>query len=84
MGEEGVKVANLRIEAPMVDGSLMPYVDEEDSCFRAIEVFCGDDLRPPVRCLKISVRTENGHSVVFTIPNDKTGMARVTMDGESI
>jgi hypothetical protein len=77
----GIELANLRIEAPLVEGSLVPYIDESDSCARAVEIFCGDDLRPPPRSLKILVVTEEGKEVVVTIPNDRNGQARVTVDG---
>jgi len=77
-------MANLRIEAPLVDGSLMPYINEKDSCAKAVEFICGDDLRPPPRSVTISVQTQGGKSVVVNIPNDKNGHVRVTVDGTAI
>jgi len=77
-------MVNLRIEAPLVDGSLLPYIDEGDSCARTVEIICGDDLRPPPQSLKIHVHTSEGKKIVVTIPNDKNDQARVTVDGSPL
>jgi hypothetical protein len=74
-------MANLIIEAPLVDGSLMPYISELDSCRDAVSLVCGDDLRPPPNRVKIVVITSRGKRVEILIPNGD-GQARVTIDGE--
>lgn len=74
-------MANLKIEAPLVDGSLMPYIAEENSCKEAVTYICGDDLRPPAQSVKITVTTEAGRVVLITIPNDSGSSVRVTLDG---
>ena len=77
-------MGNVTIEAPQVDGSLMPYVDVDSSCKEAVEFITGDDLRPPARSLRITVKTQSGKSVVVIIPNDATGQALVQIDGEMV
>jgi hypothetical protein len=74
-------MANIKIEAPLVDGSLMPYIEENDSCKNVVEYMCGDDLRPPARCVNITVTTQSGKFLLVTIPNDSTSQATVTLDG---
>ena len=78
------KMANLRIEAPLVDGSLMPYIGEGASCKDAVTYMCGDDLRPPAQCVKITVVTQAGKVLLLTIPNDSNSSVRVTLDGAVI
>lgn len=77
-------MSNLKIEASMVDGSQMPYIELGESCETAVELITGDDLRPPARSLKITVHTKAGKTVIVTIPNDASGYARVRIDGEEI
>jgi hypothetical protein len=76
-------MANLIIEVPLVDGSLMPLISELDSCREAVLLVCGDDLRPPPNRVKIMVTTSRGTRVEISIPNGD-GQARVTIDDEEI
>jgi hypothetical protein len=77
-------MSNIRIEAPLIDGSLMSYIGESDSCKDAVTYMCSDDLRPPPRAVKITVHTLAGKVVELTIPNDASSHARVTLDGSDI
>ncbi len=77
-------MSNLKIDAPLVDGSLMQYIDESDSCKTAFELIAGDDLRPPGRVLRITVQTKAVKTVIVTIPNDASGYATVRVDGDEI
>jgi len=76
-------MANLIIEAPLVDGSLMPIINEVDSCSDAVVLVCGDDLRPPPNRVTIVVTTSRGKRVEINIPNGE-GQAHVTIDGEEV
>ena len=77
-------MSNVTIDASLVDGSLMPYIKENDSCKTAVELVTGDDLRPPSRSLNITVNTKAGKTVIVTIPNDASGYARVRIDGKEV
>lgn len=77
-------MSNISITAPLVDGSLMPYVDISESCRSACQLITGDDLRPPAQRVVITVTTDAGRVVELTIPNSETGVVRVTLDGASI
>jgi hypothetical protein len=76
-------MANLIIEAHLIDGSLMPYISELDSCRDAVLLVCGDDLRPPPNRIKIIATTSRGKRVEISIPNGE-GQAYVTIDDEEI
>ena len=60
-------MSNVTIAAPLVDGSLMPYIEEGDSCKAAVELVTGDDLRPPARNLNITVQTKAGKTVIVPV-----------------
>lgn len=77
-------MSNLIIDASLVDGGLMPYIDKGDSCKAAVELITGDDLRPPAVNLRITVHTKEGTTVVVTIPNNASGYARVLIDGAEV
>ncbi|NOT17633.1 MAG: hypothetical protein HOP20_06150 [Sulfuriferula sp.] len=77
-------MANITISAPLVDGSLMPYISENDSCEDTVLFVCGDDLRPRPRSVKITVKTESGKVMEISIPNDANSIAKVTIDGTKI
>ena len=76
-------MSNLTIEAPLVDGSLMPFFDDGEACKHAVTFIAGDDLRPPPRSINITVKTESGKLVKLVIPNDLT-KAIVMIDGEIV
>ncbi|WP_145534749.1 hypothetical protein [Yersinia alsatica] len=73
-------MGNVTIKAPLVDGSLMDYVDETDSSDEVVIILTGDDLRPPAVGIKITVRTESGKKVEIYIPNNSQEMASVSID----
>lgn len=77
-------MANIIITAPLVDGSLMPYISENDSCKETVLFICGDDLRPPPRNVNILVKTESGRLIEVSIPNDSNSLASVAIDGIAI
>lgn len=76
-------MGNVEIEASLVDGGLMPYIDESHSCKAAVQFVTRDDQRPPVRNLFINIKTESGKTVSVVIPNDTTH-AIVNIDGEKV
>lgn len=77
-------MANISIDAPLVNGSLMPYIEEGMPCKAAVELITGDDLRPPARNVTISVLTASGKRVQLFIPNSANDSAIVRIDGEVI
>jgi len=77
-------MSNISIEAPLVDGSLMPYITQGESCDAAVQIVTGDDLRPAPRHLVIQVLTASGKTVKVIIPNSATDNAVVRIDGEII
>lgn len=77
-------MSNIEIDAPLVDGSLMPYHEKGESCRLAIELLIGDDFGAPPRSLNFTVHTESGKTVRLVIPYDHTGHARVLVDGEVV
>lgn len=76
-------MSNLTIEAPLVDGSLMPFFDEGEVCKHAVTFIAGYDLRPPPRSINIIIKTESGKLVKLVIPNDLS-RAIVIIDGEIV
>ena len=76
-------MSNLTIEAPLVDGSLMPFFDDGEACKHAVTFIAGDDLRPPPRSINFTVKTKSGKLVKLVIPNDLTN-AIVMIDGEIV
>ncbi len=77
-------MGNVTIAAPQVDGSLMTYITDADSCKAVVEFVTGDDLRPPARSLNLTFQTKSGKSVVVMIPNSDTGTAMVRIDGVEV
>jgi hypothetical protein len=77
-------LSNIEIDAPLVNGGLMPYHDKGESCRRAVELLVGDDFGAPPRSLNFTVRTESGKTVKLVIPYDHNGKAKVLIDGDAI
>ena len=77
-------MSNIEIEAPLVDGSLMPYHETGESCRRAIELLVGDDFGAPPRSLNFTVTTPSGKIVKLIIPYSHDGRATVMLEGEAI
>ena len=76
-------MSNVTIHSPLVDGSLMPFVDESMTSKEVVEFLTGDDLRPPPRSVQIIVKTQAGKVVTLIIPNDNTATI-VKIDGDFI
>ncbi|MFO2466124.1 hypothetical protein OOJ96_22425 [Pseudomonas sp. 15FMM2] len=49
-----------------------------------MELFCGDDLRPPPTSVVIKVTTDSGNVVEVWIPNSGSGKASVRIDGKAV
>ncbi|WP_086010479.1 hypothetical protein [Uliginosibacterium gangwonense] len=77
-------MANITLSAPLVDGSLMPYIGENHSCEEIVSFVCSDDCGPPPQSVLITVKTESGKLVEISIPNETDAIARVTVDGKAI
>jgi hypothetical protein len=77
-------MTNLAISARPIDGSLMPFVDEGQSCKEACESFTGDDTGAPVVRVVIEVKTKSGKMVVVNTPNSPSGIASVRIDEQEI
>lgn len=77
-------MGNVTIAAPLVDGSQMTYITDDDSCKAAVEFVTGDDLRPPARSLNLTIQTKSGKTVEVIIPNDGKGTALVRIDGVEV
>ena len=51
----------IQITAPLVNGDLWDPLDEDNaSCQDAVDLVCGDDLRPPPTSVIIKVTTDSG------------------------
>lgn len=74
-------MSNIEIDAPLVNGDLMPYHDKGKSCRLAVEFLVGDDFGAPPRSLDFTVETASGKMVKLIIPYDHRGLAFVTIDG---
>lgn len=77
-------MSNIEIDAPLVDGGLMPYHEKGESCRLAVETLIGDDFGAPPRSLVFTVATDSGKTVKLIIPYSHDDQAIVTVDGEKI
>jgi hypothetical protein len=77
-------MSNIEIDAPLVNGDLMPYVDKGESCRLAVETLIGDDFGAPPRSLNFTVTTGSGKTVELIIPYSHDGQAIVIVDGENV
>ncbi len=71
---------NLRVYAPLVDGSEMPF--EFSSGKDLIVTFVGDDWAAPPRCLVFEGRTSDGKIVRISVPFDKSDVVGVHITDE--
>jgi hypothetical protein len=78
------KMSNIKLETALVDGSSIAYINANDSCEKFVEFITGDDIRPPVQKLEITIMTKSGKSIVVIIPNSDTSDAIVRIDGTTI
>ncbi|MBA6043727.1 MULTISPECIES: hypothetical protein [Pseudomonas] len=74
----------IKITAPLVNGDLWDPLDENASGEDAVELICGDDLRPPPTSVVITVTTDSGKRVEVWIPNSGSCTASVRIDGKSV
>ena len=77
-------MSNIRLEATLVDGSAINYIDANKSGKNFIELITGDDIAPPVQRLEINIITKSGKSIVVIIPNSDTSDVIVRIDGTTI
>lgn len=74
----------IKIFASIVNGDMWDPLDEEATCEDAVELICGDDMRPPPTSVVIKVTTESGKVVELWIPNSSSGKASVRIDGKAV
>lgn len=75
-------MGNMKIYAGLVNGDLMPIIEDKTS-EEIVAAFTGDDTGAPPRSVTIEVVTESGVKVKIHIPNS-TADASVTLDGKRI
>ncbi|WP_058962520.1 hypothetical protein [Type-E symbiont of Plautia stali] len=75
-------MGNVKIYAGLVNGDLMPIIEEKSS-EDIVAAFTGDDTGAPPRSVTIEVITESGSKVKIYIPNSSAD-ASVTVDGTRI
>lgn len=75
---------SIKVTAPLVNGDLWDPLGERASGEDAVELICGDDMRPPPTSVVITVITESGKRVEVRIPNSGSGKASVRIDGKSV
>lgn len=77
-------MSNIEIDAPLVNGDLMPIHEMGDSCRLAVQALIGDDFGAPPRSLNLKINTKSGRTIKLVIPYDHNGTATVLIDGEAI
>lgn len=77
-------MSNITVTAPLVNGDLWDPYDDGAPCDELVEMFCGDDLRPPPTSVVITVTTDSGKVVEVWIPNSDSGKAGVRIDGKAV
>lgn len=75
-------MSNVKIYAGLVNGDLMPIIEEKSSA-EIVTAFTGDDTGAPPTAVTIEVVTESGSRVRIYIPNS-SAQASVTVDGKRI
>ncbi|HDR2784577.1 hypothetical protein [Enterobacter vonholyi] len=75
-------MGNLKIHAGLVNGDLMPIIEDKSS-EEIVTTFTGDDTGAPPTSVIIEVLTESGSKVRIYIPNS-SAMASVSIDGKQI
>lgn len=75
-------MGNVKIYAGLVNGDLMPIIEDKSS-EQIVKAFVGDDTGAPPSSVKIEVTTESGTRVRIYIPNSSAD-AIVTVDGKRI
>lgn len=77
-------MGNVSIHAGLVNGDLMPIIDESKSSSEIVVAFTGDDTGAPPRSVTITVNTASGKKVEILIPNSDSAVATVRIDREII
>jgi hypothetical protein len=75
-------MSNVKIYAGLVNGSLMPIIEDKSSS-GIVTAFTGDDTGAPPSSVTIEVITDSGSKVRIYIPNS-SATASVTVDGKQI
>ncbi len=75
-------MGNVKIYAGLVNGDLMPIIEDKTS-EEIVTAFTGDDTGAPPTSVTIEVRTESGAKVRIHIPNSPAD-ASVTVNGKRV
>lgn len=75
-------MGNVKIYAGLVNGNLMPIIEDRNS-EEIVTAFTGDDTGAPPTSVTIEVVTESGSKVRIYIPNSSAD-ASVTVDGKRV
>lgn len=75
-------MGNVKIYAGLVNGDLMPIIEDKSSK-EIVTAFTGDDTGAPPTSVTIEVITKSGSKVRIYIPNSSAD-ASVTVDGKHI
>lgn len=75
-------MSNVKIYASLVNGDLMPLIEDQSSQ-EIVTAFTGDDTGAPPTSVTIEVTTESGAKVRIFIPNS-TADASVSIDGKKL
>lgn len=75
-------MGNVKIYASLVDGSMMPLVEDKSS-EEIVLAFTGDDTGAPPSSITIEVILSSGTKVRIYIPNSSAD-ASVTVDGKKL
>lgn len=75
-------MGNVKIYAGLVNGDLMPLIEDRTSK-EIVTAFTGDDTGAPPTSVTIEVTTNSGSKVRICIPNSSAD-ASVTVDGNRI
>ncbi|ENF7816760.1 hypothetical protein ABR157_002537 [Enterobacter soli] len=75
-------MGNVKIYAGLVNGDLMPIIEDRTS-EEIVTAFTGDDTGAPPTSVTIEVITESGSKVKIHIPNS-SAQASVSVDGKRV
>ena len=75
-------MGNVKIYAGLVNGDLMPIIEDRTS-EEIVTAFTGDDTGAPSTSVTIEVITESGSKVRIYIPNS-SAQASVSVDGKRV
>lgn len=75
-------MGNVKIYAGLVNGDLMPIIEDRTS-EEIVTAFTGDDTGAPSTSVTIEVITDSGSKVKIYIPNS-SAQASVSVDGKRV